>query len=82
VEGDGDDREAAQVVVPIAADGGEPDKVVSEVRAELAKGTSLRRIPTAQEVADVVVFLASPRAFAVTGDAVVAGGGERGVVHY
>ena len=54
----------------------------AEVRAELAKGTSLRRIPTAQEVADVVVFLASPRAVAVTGDAVVAGGGERGVVHY
>jgi NAD(P)-dependent dehydrogenase (short-subunit alcohol dehydrogenase family) len=54
----------------------------AEVRAELARGTSLRRIPTAQEVADVVVFLASPRAVVVTGDAVVAGGGERGVVHY
>jgi enoyl-[acyl-carrier-protein] reductase (NADH) len=37
---------------------------------------------TADEVADVVVFMASPRAVAVTGDAVAAGGGERGVVHY
>jgi len=53
-----------------------------EVRAELAAGTSLRRIITADEVADVVVFLASPRAIAVTGDAIGAGGGERGVVHY
>jgi len=53
-----------------------------EVRAELAAGTSLRRIITAEEVADVVVFLASPRAIAVTGDAIGAGGGERGVVHY
>jgi RND superfamily putative drug exporter len=33
-----DDREAAQFVVPIAANGGEPDKVVADVRAELAKG--------------------------------------------
>ena len=47
-----------------------------------AAGTSLRRIITAEEVADVVVFLASPRAIAVTGDAIGAGGGERGVVHY
>ncbi len=34
-----DDRQAAQFVVPIAANGGEPDKVVADVRAELAKGT-------------------------------------------
>lgn len=53
-----------------------------EVRAELAQGTSLRRIMTADEVADVVVFLASSRAVAVTGGAVAAAGGERGVVHY
>ena len=33
-----DDGQAAQFVVPIAADGGEPDKVVADVRAELAKG--------------------------------------------
>jgi NAD(P)-dependent dehydrogenase (short-subunit alcohol dehydrogenase family) len=53
-----------------------------EVRAQLAAGTSLRRIITADEVADVVVFLASPRAVSVTGGAVAAAGGERGVVHY
>lgn len=44
--------------------------------------TSLRRIITAAEVADVVTFLASPRAVAVTGDSLGAGGGQPGVVHY
>jgi NAD(P)-dependent dehydrogenase (short-subunit alcohol dehydrogenase family) len=53
-----------------------------EVRAELGAGSSLRRLVTADEVADVVVFLASPRAVAITGDAVGAGGGNRGAVHY
>jgi NAD(P)-dependent dehydrogenase (short-subunit alcohol dehydrogenase family) len=52
------------------------------VRADLAAGSSLRRLVTAEEVADVVVFLCSPRAVAVTGDAVGAGGGNRGAVHY
>jgi NAD(P)-dependent dehydrogenase (short-subunit alcohol dehydrogenase family) len=52
------------------------------VRGELAAGSSIGRLVTAEEVADVVVFLASPRAAAVTGDAVGAGGGNRGSVHY
>lgn len=53
-----------------------------QVRADLGAGSSLGRMVTAEEVADVVVFLCSPRAVAVTGDAVGAGGGNRGVVHY
>ena len=53
-----------------------------EVRAGLEATTSLRRIITAAEVADVVTFLASPRAVAVTGDSLGAGGGQPGVVHY
>jgi NAD(P)-dependent dehydrogenase (short-subunit alcohol dehydrogenase family) len=53
-----------------------------QVRADLGAGSSLGRMVTADEVADVVVFLCSPRAVAVTGDAVGAGGGNRGVVHY
>ena len=54
----------------------------AQVRADLGAGTSLGRMITAEEVADVVVFLASPRAVAVTGDAVGAGGGNRGSAHY
>lgn len=54
----------------------------AEVRADLAAGSSLGRLITAEEVADVVVFLCSPRAVAVSGDAVGAGGGNRGAIHY
>ncbi len=53
-----------------------------QVRADLAAGSSLRRLVTAEEVANVVVFLCSPLAVAVTGDAVGVGGGNRGAVHY
>jgi NAD(P)-dependent dehydrogenase (short-subunit alcohol dehydrogenase family) len=52
------------------------------VAAELARGVSIGRLVTAAEVADVVVFLASPRSVAVTGDAVAAGGGQRGPIYY
>ena len=34
------------------------------------------------EVADVVVFLCSPRSVAVNGDAVAVGGGAVGAIHY
>ena len=53
-----------------------------QVRADLGATSSLRRIMTAEEVADVIVFLCSPRAAAVTGDAVSVSGGNRGVIHY
>ncbi|MGZ6793907.1 MAG: SDR family NAD(P)-dependent oxidoreductase [Mycobacteriales bacterium] len=53
-----------------------------QVQAGLAAATSLGRLVTAAEVADVVAFLASPRSVAVTGDAVAAGGGTRGAIHY
>ncbi|MCD2195573.1 SDR family oxidoreductase [Actinomycetospora endophytica] len=53
-----------------------------EVRSGLAASTSLKRLITAEEVADVVTFLASPRSVAVNGDSIGAGGGQPGVVHY
>jgi len=53
-----------------------------EVRAGLGATASLRRMMTSAEVADVIVFLCSPRAVAVTGDAVSVSGGNRGVIHY
>jgi NAD(P)-dependent dehydrogenase (short-subunit alcohol dehydrogenase family) len=53
-----------------------------EVARRLAAGTSLGRLVTAEEVADVVAFLASPRSAAITGDAIAAGGGTRGAIHY
>jgi NAD(P)-dependent dehydrogenase (short-subunit alcohol dehydrogenase family) len=53
-----------------------------EVAAEFARATGIGRLVTAEEVADVVTFLASPRSVAITGDAVAAGGGQRGPIHY
>lgn len=43
---------------------------------------SIRRLVDASEVADVVVFLASPRSIAITGDAIAVGGGVPGPVSY
>jgi NAD(P)-dependent dehydrogenase (short-subunit alcohol dehydrogenase family) len=48
----------------------------------LAKGISIGRPVAAAELADVVVFLASPRSVAIAGDAIAAGGGARGPIHY
>jgi NAD(P)-dependent dehydrogenase (short-subunit alcohol dehydrogenase family) len=43
---------------------------------------AIGRFPTAAEVADVIAFLCSPRSVAINGDAVAAGGGARGSIHY
>lgn len=61
-----------------AAEGSTPDAV----EAGFGAATSIGRLPTAEEVADVVVFLCSPRSVAISGDAVAAGGGDRGPIHY
>lgn len=53
-----------------------------EVEAEMAAGNSSHRFLTAEEVADVVVFLASPRSVAINGDAIAAGGGQGPAIHY
>jgi len=52
------------------------------VEARFAAATSINRVVTAQEVADVVVFLCSPRSVSITGDAVATGGGQRGAIYY
>ena len=55
---------------------------VAELTSRLAGGTSIGRLVTAEEVADVITFLASPRSAAITGDAIAVGGGTRGAIHY
>lgn len=52
-----------------------------QVVAGLARN-SIRRLVDAEEVADVVTFLASPRGGSITGDAIACGGGQPGVIHY
>jgi NAD(P)-dependent dehydrogenase (short-subunit alcohol dehydrogenase family) len=54
------------------------DRAAAEVGREIGVG----RLMTADEVATVICFLASPRAVAVNGDPVVASGGTKGWIAY
>jgi NAD(P)-dependent dehydrogenase (short-subunit alcohol dehydrogenase family) len=47
-----------------------------EVKAEISKPMALGEIPTSEQVAEAVVFLASDRASAITGQALDVNGGE------
>jgi NAD(P)-dependent dehydrogenase (short-subunit alcohol dehydrogenase family) len=55
---------------------------VEEVERQLGKSVSIGRLVTADEVASVVAFLASPRSVAINGDSIVVGGGTVGSIHY
>ncbi|WP_372387385.1 SDR family oxidoreductase [Xanthomonas axonopodis] len=55
---------------------------VQQVEAELAAGNSIRRLVDASEVAEVVVFLCSPKSNAINGDVITAGGGAPRSIHY
>ena len=52
------------------------------IEAEIASRVSIGRMVRAEEVADVIAFLASPRSIALNGDAISASGGARGAIHY
>jgi NAD(P)-dependent dehydrogenase (short-subunit alcohol dehydrogenase family) len=58
------------------------DTTPEEVEAAIARGVDIGRMVTAEEVADVIVFLASPRSVSITGDAVPVGGGVRGAIYF
>ncbi len=57
---------------------------VSEAEIEKRMGSRnlLGKIVTAEEIADVVTFLASPKAIAINGDSIAAGGGTPGAIFY
>jgi len=50
--------------------------------ARAARGNSIGRIVDAGEIADLVAFLASPRSVSINGEAISAGGGSPGTIHY
>jgi len=58
------------------------EKTSADDEARLAQGNSIRRLIDSSEIADLVAFLASPRSIAVNGDAIAAGGGSPGTIHY
>lgn len=53
-----------------------------EIERRIAEGTTIRHLVTAEEVANVVAFLASPKSIAINGDAIAAGGGTPGAIYY
>jgi NAD(P)-dependent dehydrogenase (short-subunit alcohol dehydrogenase family) len=61
-----------------AATGRDPETI----EAEFGSRVSIGRLVRAEEVADVIAFLASPRSVALNGDAILASGGTRGSIFY
>jgi NAD(P)-dependent dehydrogenase (short-subunit alcohol dehydrogenase family) len=55
---------------------------VADVERQLAASVSIGRLVTADEVAAVVTFLASPKSVAINGDAITVGGGAPGAIYY
>jgi NAD(P)-dependent dehydrogenase (short-subunit alcohol dehydrogenase family) len=53
-----------------------------EIEQRWAGQNLIRRVVTAEEVANVVAFLASPRSVAINGDSIAAGGGTPGAIYY
>jgi NAD(P)-dependent dehydrogenase (short-subunit alcohol dehydrogenase family) len=53
-----------------------------ELERRLDSGVSIGRLVTAEEVASVVAFLASPKSIAMNGDPVVVSGGAPGPIYY
>jgi NAD(P)-dependent dehydrogenase (short-subunit alcohol dehydrogenase family) len=54
----------------------------AEVEKAMAGRNLVRRIITSQEIAYLVAFLSSPKAIAVNGDSIPAGGGTPGSIYY
>ena len=58
------------------------ERTSSEAAERMAGSTTVRRAITAQDVAHVVTFLASPLSLAITGDVIPAGGGVSRAIYY
>ena len=58
------------------------ERTTPEAEANLAKNNTIHRAVDASDIANVVVFLASPKSVAITGDTIAAGGGVGKAIHY
>ena len=67
----------------VAAARAEADGVsVDEILEDMASGNAVRKLIDAREIAYIAAFVASPRAVAINGDAIAAGGGVGSAIHY
>ena len=53
-----------------------------EAETRMMRGNSVRQVIDAQDIANVVAFLASPKSIAINGDVIAAGGGSGRAIHY
>ena len=54
----------------------------AEIEKRMAGRNLARKLITAEEIAYVVAFIASPKAVALNGDVIAAGGGAPGSIYY
>jgi len=71
-----------KVQAMIKRESGVQGKTASEIEAGLASGNLNGYLPTPQDIAAIVAFLASDRARAINGDVIAAAGGVRVAIHY
>ena len=71
-----------KVAAMIARKAQEQGKSEQEIETELAASNLVGYLPTPEDIAGVVAFLASPLSRCITGDVILASGGNRGVIHY
>jgi NAD(P)-dependent dehydrogenase (short-subunit alcohol dehydrogenase family) len=57
-------------------------KTIDEVKQDMGKSNHIGRLVTAEEIANVVTFLASPLAVGITGDVIAVSGGAGNNVYY
>ncbi len=55
---------------------------IETVLQDMANANSVRKLIDAREIAYIATFVASPKAVAITGDAIAAGGGVGNAIHY
>jgi NAD(P)-dependent dehydrogenase (short-subunit alcohol dehydrogenase family) len=77
-----DELGSSGINVTVVHPGATRTERATEQLVEIGTHNTIGRIVESEEVADVVVFLASPRSAAITGDAIACGGGIPRDIHY
>ncbi|HXJ02761.1 MAG TPA: SDR family oxidoreductase [Micropepsaceae bacterium] len=72
------EKTAALVQRRAEAAGVSPD----DIERRMAEANTIHHLVTAEEIADIIAFLASPKSIAINGDVIAAGGGMPGAIYY